>query len=272
MVRNGVGRELTGLHGFEEAKDPWSIRDHPDQATKAVYEGGEIEEGRNCQDRVVEENGKAEANKVSELEVPRGDAFRDGVLYERTRTEEFYRVARKEAYEKGVLDTKATYKGLIKACQYVRGRALEWSKDYGVDVDIVDLGNSVAHYGMAVADATLYTSNVVETKPRTDISTFKALYGVAPVVAYKCREIQKMSDLLDWRGGMKHFARHAYATSNFAKLCEPLLSRLEKSRKVVAVCQILDEPEVEKTRQKLKTIFEKALEQHKQNHKNKQRR
>ena len=114
---------------------------------------------------------------------------------------------------------------LIKAGAFVRGRRLEWHKsDRMQNQVIIKQGNGASHYGMALADALLYSEEYPAQFRLTDIGSFMEVCGVFPDFVLKHRACEELMNVLDWRGAMKDFHKHSYTgcfdSTNFnTKFC-----------------------------------------------------
>lgn len=100
---------------------------------------------------------------------------------------------------------------LIKAGAFARGRRLKWHKsDRNQSQEIIEQGNGASHYGMALADALLYSEECPAQLRRTDIGSLMEVYGVSPDFVVKHRACKELVNVLDWRGAMKDFHKHSY--------------------------------------------------------------
>jgi hypothetical protein len=115
---------------------------------------------------------------------------------------------------------------LALAGRYIRARKLEWQKK-DKDKALVERGNLSSHYGMALADATLFQHFC--PCPRTDFRTYTDLYVLHPDFIWKNRDCNKLLDILDWHCAMKDFHGHSYTgvffdKTSFYQLSKKLLS------------------------------------------------
>jgi hypothetical protein len=107
-----------------------------------------------------------------------------------------------QSYERGRNAAFNQLVPLAKAGQFIRGRKLEWEKETK-NQRLLDLGNKASHYGMALADATLYQSFCPDK--RKDPEVYIAFYGLHPDFIWKNQECILLLDVLNWRGAMKDF-------------------------------------------------------------------
>lgn len=134
----------------------------------------------------------------------------------------------KIAYQAGRSAQHREMVGLYTAGCAIRSRKLVWFgqiKDPKIDV----LGNKASHYGMALADASLYQDTCPTEYRRSDTAVFELLYGVSPIFVWDFQDCKKLLDILDWRGAMKDFYVHGYGSydsstfnSLFRKLFFPI--------------------------------------------------
>ena len=102
----------------------------------------------------------------------------------------------------GIVDRTLPY---IKAAAAIRGRKLEWQKEEkDQNRHIIEMGNSVSHYGCVEVDMRLFFDPYLPTR-RNDLVSFKKLYGVPPSFALKIKKSSYLCQILDWRGGMGDF-------------------------------------------------------------------
>jgi len=150
-----------------------------------------------------------------------------------TKTEDSFTSCEKEraqAYNEGRLSASRLLLPLADAGQSVRGRKLEWEKNTTKNQALVQRGNKAAHYGMALADASLYQNFYPE--PRTDSDTFIEIYGVHPDFVWENQNCKACLNILDWRGGMKDYRtspnyRSTYSLSNFHALSKDFFIQLK---------------------------------------------
>lgn len=172
----------------------------------------------------------------------------------------------KAAYEEGRKYQYHQMVGPYGAGCAVRGRKLAWisSENDGL---IIGLGNKASHYGMALADATLYQASCPSPYRRTKTTEFLKLYGIDPALVWKHRSVQKLLDILDWRGAMKDFCAHSYARSYeatpFRLLSEKLIGAA-KGENITTdeVSKLLETPNAIKSYNEMKVSFEEGLKKH----------
>jgi hypothetical protein len=113
----------------------------------------------------------------------------------------------KKEFQRGSNVTIANLSHIVLAGAYVRGKKLEWFKGDSQEADLVDLAVKAAHYGMAMADASLCRPGMkhFDTKAREDTDIYVALYDVTHQYAWRRRTVKKFNEFLGWRGGMKDF-------------------------------------------------------------------
>ncbi|CZT08699.1 uncharacterized protein RAG0_13718 [Rhynchosporium agropyri] len=99
--------------------------------------------------------------------------------------------------------------GLYDAGCAVRARKLEWLSSTN-DEMIIGLGNKASHYGMALADASLYQASCPAPYRRTDISFFTQLYGYSPTFVWKHQAAQQLLEVLDLHVAIK--MKHRFDT------------------------------------------------------------
>lgn len=123
------------------------------------------------------------------------------------------------AFQKGRELMARDLLGLTNAGRYIRSRKLEWQSTSAKNETLVAWGNKASHYGMALADATLYQDKTAGK--RSDPQVFVGLYGVKPDFVWKNRYCNMFLDILDWRGTMKDFHSHKYASGSYevTKFC-----------------------------------------------------
>ena len=132
-------------------------------------------------------------------------------------------------YQRGLISAFYQLVPLTTAGQFIRGRKLEWERETK-NQKLVELGNKASHYGMALADATLYQSFC--PNKRSDPELYIAFYGHHPDFIWKNQECTLLLDILDWRGAMKDFYppfsyhRTTYPTTMFSKLCNKFMTDL----------------------------------------------
>jgi hypothetical protein len=135
-----------------------------------------------------------------------------------------------QAYKRGRNAAFNQLGPLTTAGQYIRGRKLEWESD-NKNQKLVELGNKASHYGMALADATLYQSFC--PNKRKDPGLYTAFYGLHPDFIWKNQKCTLLLDILDWRGAMKDFYppfsshRTTYPETTFSKLCNKFMASIE---------------------------------------------
>jgi hypothetical protein len=103
---------------------------------------------------------------------------------------------------------------LALAGRHIRGRKLEWQKS-SKDKSLLQKGNMSSHYGMALADASLFQKFCPST--RIDSNTYMDLYVLHPNFVWKYQDCMKLLQILDWHGAMKDFHAHSYAGISFEK-------------------------------------------------------
>ncbi|TAQ85881.1 hypothetical protein B7494_g5793 [Chlorociboria aeruginascens] len=91
---------------------------------------------------------------------------------------------------------------LVWAGLQIRNRVIELEKK-SPNPTLLDRGEEACHLGMAQADAALYRPYCPQA--RTDVETYKSLYGVDPQWVWDNRESKRLLDILDWRASMKFF-------------------------------------------------------------------
>jgi hypothetical protein len=106
-----------------------------------------------------------------------------------------------------VIEAKAevldTWRPLTLAGIQLRSRILQWKEENPTHQVVPGVDRS-SDRSMALADATLYQSFSL-IPPRTDVDTFKSLYGIAPEFLWKFRHCQKFVDFIDCCADLKHF-------------------------------------------------------------------
>lgn len=172
------------------------------------------------------------------------------------------------AYQAGVLATKTKLQYTSEAGAYIRGRKLDWSKADKQDTVVVEKGNRASHYGMAMADASLYRESILDgLQKRDDVATYKSLYGVDPDFAWERQTVKRFCDFLDWRGGMKNFFNkdEFYSATRFHRTWSAILLVIKSIPVVASNCENLQEyfQKNDDTYQILKTEYEKELTRHK---------
>jgi hypothetical protein len=97
---------------------------------------------------------------------------------------------------------------LMQAGSQIRSRKLEWQKTNG-NQDTISLGNVSSYLSMALADASLYQSSHPSlSSPRSDIESFKSLYGIGPDFVWKLRHCKRFIDFVNWCADLKYFQAH----------------------------------------------------------------
>ena len=172
----------------------------------------------------------------------------------------------KAAYEEGCKYQYHQMVGPYGAGCAVRGRKLAWISSDS-DGLIIGLGNKASHYGMVLADATLYQASCPSPYRRTKTTEFIKLYGIDPALVWKHRSVQKLLDVLDWRGAMKDFCAHSYARSYeatpFRLLSEKLIKAVQGENITTdEVSQLLETPDANKSYNEMKVLFEEGLKKH----------
>jgi hypothetical protein len=133
-------------------------------------------------------------------------------------------------YQRGRISAFDQLLPLATAGRFIRERKLEWERDTK-NQKLVDLGNRASHYGMALADATLYQSFI--PNKRSDSELYIAFYGLHPDFIWKNQQCALLLDILDWRGAMKDFYppfsyhRTSYPTTMFSKLCNEFMTNID---------------------------------------------
>ena len=120
-----------------------------------------------------------------------------------------------QAYLRGRIAVFNELGPLATAGQFIRGRKLEWESKTQ-NRKLVELGNKASHYGMALADATLYQSFC--PNKRNDPDLYIAFYGLDPDFIWKNQECTLLLDILDWRGAMKDFYPPSSSTAPLIRL------------------------------------------------------
>jgi hypothetical protein len=90
-----------------------------------------------------------------------------------------------QAYQRGRNAVFNQLGPIATAGQFIRGRKLEWERDTK-NQKLVELGNKASHYGMALADATLYQPFC--PNKRKDPELYVAFYGPDPDFIWKNQE------------------------------------------------------------------------------------
>jgi hypothetical protein len=133
----------------------------------------------------------------------------------------------KNAYQRGRNSVFKMMGPLANSGRFIRSRKLEWEKTTTPSPKLVELGNMASHYGMALADATLYQDFCPQK--RNDPDVYVAMYGVHPESVWKNQECQLLLNILDWRCAMKDFFprsyhRPSYESTNFHTLSRAFLN------------------------------------------------
>ncbi|KAH7417604.1 hypothetical protein BKA64DRAFT_769708 [Cadophora sp. MPI-SDFR-AT-0126] len=171
-----------------------------------------------------------------------------------------------EAYKEGRMSRHLEMAGPYEAGCAIRARKLVW---FGSTTDepIKVLGNKASHYGMALADATLYQKCCEAPYSRTNTSDYIKLYGVSPGFVWKHQSILKLLEILDWRGAMKDFCMHSYGryydSTPFHSLWSKLIASVKKDGVTTEeIASLFEEPNAIKWYNELKVLFEEGLKKH----------
>lgn len=204
------------------------------------------------------EQGKQEQEKRSA----------EAMKQEKTSWEKIAAINEHKAYQRGRSECYKAFSSLIMAGRGIRERKLEWVKGDPQNEKILDLGNQASHYGMAVADASLYQGYCFSKTKRVNTAPFVELYDLEPDFVWARREALRFMKVLDWRAAMRDFHGYRYSakyeSTKFDTILKPILVTLKTDialQKASAINQYFLTHEAEY--QQLKVEHAIALAKHK---------
>ena len=127
-----------------------------------------------------------------------------------------------QAYNEGCLSMRRLLKPLADAGLSVRSRKLEWEKNGAKNEGLVHRGNKASHYGMVLADASLYQDFCPEQ--RKDPKLYIQIYGLHPDFVWNNQDCKALLNILDWRGGMEDYSRSDPDTTTRSSISYPKTS------------------------------------------------
>ena len=144
----------------------------------------------------------------------------------------------------------------------VRTRKLEQSK-VEKNHPLIAEGNAAAHDGSAFADAALYRET--HNKGRTDVETFKMLYGVEHSFVWERQLSKAFLSALGWRGSLDHPAYGISVSKAPAAECKTLCDEIMKKGCAWTAAEFdayLEKSEEGKAKMaRMKTLSDKVLEE-----------
>ncbi|KAE9378784.1 hypothetical protein N431DRAFT_553156 [Stipitochalara longipes BDJ] len=136
-------------------------------------------------------------------------------------------------------------------------------KDSRPDWDLVNKGNEVAHYGRALADATMCQTFRASEPSHRYPGEFEDQYNKVPAkVVWKYRDFKSFHNILSWHMDMRQFGP-AFKNPNFDKEFKFLFSKIYPSFKIASDKTIAKDPTLSTAYRRLWLEYKEASRQYK---------